>query len=82
MRSVVNAHLPILSPDAGTESNRRDNYISESDLDDLDMHGVRFKPTGLDALCKNTKFTRKELQIMYRGFKQVRCSVPCKNSDG
>jgi len=32
---------------------------------------VRHKPEGLDALCQLTKFTRKELQIMYRGFKQV-----------
>ena len=35
------------------------------------MQVVRYKPEGLDALCKNTKFSRKELQIMYRGFKQV-----------
>ncbi|KAL3864621.1 hypothetical protein ACJMK2_006286 [Sinanodonta woodiana] len=40
------------------------------DIDDLEMQVVRYKPEGLDILCKNTKFTRKELQIMYRGFKQ------------
>ncbi len=45
--------------------------FSDNDLDDLEMQVVRYKPEGLDALCKNTKFTRKELQIMYRGFKQV-----------
>jgi len=33
---------------------------------------TRIKPEGLDVLCRDTKFTRKELQIMYRGFKQVR----------
>ena len=45
--------------------------FSDNELDDLDMQVVRYKPEGLDALVKNTKFTRKELQIMYRGFKQV-----------
>ncbi|XP_064602051.1 Kv channel-interacting protein 4-like isoform X4 [Liolophura sinensis] len=40
------------------------------DIDDLEMQVVRYKPEGLDILCRNTKFTRKELQIMYRGFKQ------------
>lgn len=34
------------------------------------MHVTRIKPEGLDVLCRDTKFTRKELQIMYRGFKQ------------
>ncbi|XP_013392505.1 Kv channel-interacting protein 1 isoform X14 [Lingula anatina] len=42
----------------------------DNDLDDLEMQVVRYKPEGLDALCRNTKFSRKELQIMYRGFKQ------------
>ncbi|CAH1784550.1 unnamed protein product [Owenia fusiformis] len=41
-----------------------------NDLDDLEMQVVRYKPEGLDQLCKTTKFTKKELQIMYRGFKQ------------
>ena len=45
--------------------------VSDHDLDDLEMQVVRYKPEGLDALCRNTKFSRKELQIMYRGFKQV-----------
>ena len=44
----------------------------DHDIDDLEMQVVRYKPEGLDVLCKNTKFTKKELQIMYRGFKQVR----------
>ncbi|XP_064602053.1 Kv channel-interacting protein 4-like isoform X6 [Liolophura sinensis] len=42
----------------------------DHDIDDLEMQVVRYKPEGLDILCRNTKFTRKELQIMYRGFKQ------------
>lgn len=27
---------------------------------------------GLDDLCRQTKFTRQEIRVMYRGFKQVR----------
>lgn len=31
-----------------------------------------FRPVGgLDDLCKQTKFTRQEIRVMYRGFKQV-----------
>ncbi|KAK3094542.1 hypothetical protein FSP39_003067, partial [Pinctada imbricata] len=45
-------------------------FVSDHDLEDVEMQVVRYKPVALDLLCKNTKFTRKELQIMYRGFKQ------------
>ena len=31
----------------------------------------RYRPDGIDALCKATGFSRKELQLMYRSFKQV-----------
>jgi len=47
-------------------------WLSDRELDDVEMHVTRIKPEGLDVLCRDTKFTRKELQIMYRGFKQVR----------
>jgi len=40
-------------------------------LDDGELQVVRCKPEGIEELSRNTKFTRKELQIMYRGFKQV-----------
>uniref|UniRef100_T1J5U2 EF-hand domain-containing protein n=1 Tax=Strigamia maritima TaxID=126957 RepID=T1J5U2_STRMM len=43
---------------------------SEHESDELEMHVVRYKPDGLDALCRNTKFSKKELQFLYRGFKQ------------
>ncbi|XP_052225494.1 Kv channel-interacting protein 4-like isoform X1 [Dreissena polymorpha] len=42
----------------------------DHDIDDLEMKVMRYKPESLDILCKNTKFSKKELQIMYRGFKQ------------
>jgi len=45
--------------------------IADPELDNVEAEIVRYKPEGLDALCRLTKFTRKELQIMYRGFKQV-----------
>ncbi|XP_077991997.1 calsenilin-like isoform X2 [Glandiceps talaboti] len=40
------------------------------DLEDLEMQVVRYKPDGLDELVRTTNFTKKELQLMYRGFKQ------------
>ncbi|XP_038045716.1 Kv channel-interacting protein 4-like isoform X1 [Patiria miniata] len=43
---------------------------SDNDLEDLEMQTVRYKPEGIDKLCRTTKFTKKELQLMYRGFKQ------------
>ncbi|XP_033632727.1 Kv channel-interacting protein 4-like isoform X3 [Asterias rubens] len=43
---------------------------SDHDLEDLEMQTVRYKPEGIDKLCRSTKFTKKELQLMYRGFKQ------------
>lgn len=44
--------------------------FTDGDFDSEDAH-VRIKPEPLDNLCQMTKFTRKELQYMYRGFKQV-----------
>jgi len=49
--------------------------IADPELDNVETQMVRYKPEGLDALCRVTKFTRKELQIMYRGFKQVRSAL-------
>jgi hypothetical protein len=31
----------------------------------------RYRPERLEQLCKDSKFTRKEIQLIYRGFKQV-----------
>ena len=46
--------------------------FTDQEIDDTEKQITRYKPEGLDALCRTTKFTRKELQIMYRGFKNVR----------
>lgn len=42
--------------------------------DDSDLFNfpIRYRPEKLQNLCSKTKFTRKEIQLMYRGFKQVR----------
>lgn len=39
---------------------------------DLELSMVRHQPEGLDQLQAQTQFTRKELQSLYRGFKNVR----------
>lgn len=42
----------------------------DNELEEVDFNIVRYRPESLDTLCEITKFSRKELQIMYRGFKQ------------
>jgi len=43
-----------------------------ADLDTTPGAGtVRYRPESLLQLCKLTKFSKRELQLMYRGFKQV-----------
>lgn len=46
-------------------------YFAEGEFDDLDGQQARIKPEAIDTLCQVTKFSRRELQLMYRGFKQV-----------
>lgn len=60
----------------GISTNSGRNY----GLDDPEIQVVRYKPEGLDSLCQSTKFTRKELQVMYRGFKQE-CPTGIVNED-
>jgi Ca2+-binding EF-hand superfamily protein len=52
----------------------------ENELEDAEIQATRYKPEGLDALCHSTKFSRKELQILYRGFKQE-CPTGVVNED-
>lgn len=54
--------------------------VSSSDSSDseLELSTVRHQPEGLDQLQAQTKFTKKELQSLYRGFKNVSVPVsPC-----
>lgn len=46
--------------------------IPEEELDQFNIHVSRYRPEELTKLIKTTKFTRKEIQLIYRGFKQVR----------
>ncbi|KAF0029389.1 hypothetical protein F2P81_018494 [Scophthalmus maximus] len=43
------------------------NYYSVED--ELELSAVRHRPEGLEQLEAQTRFSRKELQILYRGFK-------------
>ncbi|KAM3834397.1 A-type potassium channel modulatory protein KCNIP2 isoform 2-T2 [Vipera latastei] len=44
--------------------------ISESNIEDeLELSTVCHRPEGLEQLQEQTKFSRKELQVLYRGFK-------------
>ncbi|GBM41264.1 hypothetical protein AVEN_180554-1 [Araneus ventricosus] len=45
--------------------------IADNDLEDTELFVTRHKPERLEALCRNTKFTRKEIRLMYQGFKQL-----------
>jgi len=43
----------------------------ENEIDDRDLFAfTRYKPGGLDHLCKATKFSKKEIRQLYQGFKQ------------
>lgn len=43
---------------------------SGGDDNEFEVQLVRYKPEAIDSLIEKSKFSRKELQIMYRGFKQ------------
>lgn len=46
--------------------------FADNDFDEVEIFVTRYKPERLDALCKTTKFSRKEIRLMYQGFKQVK----------
>lgn len=61
-------------PPSTTQFNQSSQFNrprTDSELDEFDTQAVRFKPESLDNLVKLTKFNRRELKLMYRGFKQV-----------
>lgn len=43
---------------------------SDDENDEFNFHISRYRPQELQKLASKTKFTRKEIQLMYRGFKQ------------
>ncbi|XP_075999833.1 Kv channel-interacting protein 4 [Genypterus blacodes] len=53
---------------------------SDSVEDELELSTVRHRPEGLEQLEAQTRFSRKELQILYRGFKNE-CPSGVVNED-
>lgn len=41
----------------------------------------KHRPVALEDLCRQTKFTRQEIRVMYRGFKQVNMSAHMSQTD-
>ncbi|XP_037638370.1 Kv channel-interacting protein 2 isoform X4 [Sebastes umbrosus] len=61
--------LPCCTPEAAAPS------ISENSVeDDFELSTVCHRPESMDKLQEQTKFTKKELQVLYRGFKN---ECPC-----
>lgn len=48
----------------------------DSSDSELELSMVRHQPEGLEQLQAQTKFTKKELQSLYRGFKNVSAPHP------
>ncbi|KAH0623816.1 hypothetical protein JD844_006959, partial [Phrynosoma platyrhinos] len=44
-------------------------FLADSVEDEFELSTVCHRPEGLDQLQEQSKFTRKELQVLYRGFK-------------
>lgn len=55
--------------------------LADSVEDDFELSTVCHRPEGLEQLQEQTKFTRKELQVLYRGFKNV-SARPAKLGEG
>ncbi|KAL7635401.1 UNVERIFIED_CONTAM: hypothetical protein RMT77_014468 [Armadillidium vulgare] len=55
-------------------------FVIDNDADDVELNVVRYKPDGIETLARTTKFTKKELQLMYRGFK-AECPTGIVNED-
>ncbi|XP_069948402.1 A-type potassium channel modulatory protein KCNIP2 isoform X1 [Cherax quadricarinatus] len=51
-------------------SKLRRKSLAHQEYEDFELAPLRYRPEGLDQLCEATRFTKEELQFMYRGFKQ------------
>lgn len=51
-------------------------FLADSVEDEFELSTVCHRPEGLEQLQEQTKFTRKELQVLYRGFKNVSTPRP------
>lgn len=48
--------------------------ITENEYEENVSSIQRYRPKPIDDLVKETRFTKKEIQLLYRGFKQV-CEI-------
>ncbi|KAK3545577.1 hypothetical protein QTP70_008125 [Hemibagrus guttatus] len=55
-------------------------FHADSTEDELELSAVRHRPEGLEQLEAQSRFSRKELQILYRGFKNE-CPSGVVNED-
>ncbi|XP_040002037.1 Kv channel-interacting protein 2-like isoform X4 [Xiphias gladius] len=55
------------------ELDRSYDPLTGSIADDGELSTVCYRPEGLDRLVQQTNFSKKELQLLYRGFKNVTC---------
>uniref|UniRef100_A0A8C9SZW9 Kv channel-interacting protein 4 n=1 Tax=Scleropages formosus TaxID=113540 RepID=A0A8C9SZW9_SCLFO len=60
--------------------NREQTIMEKLVEDELELSAVRHRPEGLEQLEAQTRFTRKELQVLYRGFKNE-CPSGVVNED-
>jgi len=70
------SHLKKINPFQTRHQKRQSDAMfgtkgkKEEDADELNLHVARYRPEDLDKLARTTKFSRKEIQLIYRGFKQ------------
>ncbi|XP_074151506.1 A-type potassium channel modulatory protein KCNIP2 isoform X4 [Sminthopsis crassicaudata] len=59
------------APSCGRRAARQTGKVKSKNSveDEFELSTVCHRPEGLDQLQEQTKFTRKELQVLYRGFK-------------
>lgn len=80
LRPISSPRVPLSFPPSNSVSLSAPLLLSsvalfspvDSSDSDLELATVRHQPEGLEQLQAQTKFTRKELQSLYRGFKNVR----------
>ncbi|XP_047735778.1 uncharacterized protein LOC108676865 [Hyalella azteca] len=46
------------------------SHATDPELESLEASPLRYRPVALDQLSRTTRFSKQELQFMYRGFKQ------------
>ncbi|XP_042288862.1 Kv channel-interacting protein 2-like isoform X2 [Thunnus maccoyii] len=53
----------------GEHAEHQETHQTDSEEDDFELSTVCHRPESMDKLQEQTKFTKKELQVLYRGFK-------------